>query len=304
MIRYLTHTQIDKKKWDNCIATSGNGLIYGWSWYLDIVSPGWEALVEDDYLSVMPLTCRKKYGIHYLYQPPFTQQEGVFSGKEMSAALVDSFLESIPPHFKLVEIFLNTANRPAVKGFRIIENLTHEVDLNFSYETIQKKYSDNNKRNLKKGLREEFAVEKNTRTEEIIRLFRKYRGKDINTLASPDYKCLVQLVKTAAAKRMSQNFGIRNSSGELMAGAVFLQSHGKAIFLFSAANDEAKKKGAMTVLIDTFIREHSGRELILDFEGSNDKNLARFYKGFGAEECVYLQVKKNSLPAPIKWIKR
>ena len=55
MICYLTHNQIDKQRWDECIAQSPDGLIYCWSWYLDVVHPGWEALVEDDYENVMPL---------------------------------------------------------------------------------------------------------------------------------------------------------------------------------------------------------------------------------------------------------
>ena len=51
MIQYLLNHQIDKTKWDATIAECGN--IYAFSWYLDIVHPQWEALVEDDYQSVM-----------------------------------------------------------------------------------------------------------------------------------------------------------------------------------------------------------------------------------------------------------
>ena len=53
MIAYLTHDQIDKSRWDDCIAHAVNGMAYAWSWYLDVVHPGWEALVEmkeDKYL--------------------------------------------------------------------------------------------------------------------------------------------------------------------------------------------------------------------------------------------------------------
>ena len=46
MIQYLEHNQIDKKKWDATVEECGN--IYAYSWYLDIVHPGWEALVEED----------------------------------------------------------------------------------------------------------------------------------------------------------------------------------------------------------------------------------------------------------------
>ena len=39
----------------------------------------WDALVEDDYVSVMPLPYRKKMGVTYIFPPTMTQQLGVFS---------------------------------------------------------------------------------------------------------------------------------------------------------------------------------------------------------------------------------
>ena len=52
------------------------------------------------------------------------------------------------------------------------------------------------------------------------------------------------------------------------------------------------------------IRKNLTDEITFDFEGSNDKNLARFYKSFGSKECVYLQIKKNNLPFPLKLLKK
>nr|MBU9937149.1 hypothetical protein [Ferruginibacter sp.] len=98
-IRYLTYRQIDKPKWDACIDGAYNGLIYAYSFYLDSMAKHWDALVLNDYEAVMPLTWNKKYGIHYLYQPPFTACLGVF-GKQLNAATVSDFLKSIPPKFR------------------------------------------------------------------------------------------------------------------------------------------------------------------------------------------------------------
>ena len=66
MIHYLKHHRIDKARWDRCISKAVNSRVYACSWYLDLVCPGWEALVEEDYTSVFPLTSRWK-GIYYLY---------------------------------------------------------------------------------------------------------------------------------------------------------------------------------------------------------------------------------------------
>jgi len=83
-----------------------NGMVYGCSWYLDIVCPEWEALVQDDYEAIFPLTCNRKFGIRYLYQPFFTQQLGIFSRGLLSGELVEKFLDAIPVHFRFAEINL------------------------------------------------------------------------------------------------------------------------------------------------------------------------------------------------------
>src|SRR4030043_203599 len=61
MIKHLRHHEIDKERWDESIKKAFNGIIYAYSWYLDIVSPGWEALITEDYKKVMPLTGERHY---------------------------------------------------------------------------------------------------------------------------------------------------------------------------------------------------------------------------------------------------
>lgn len=152
MIRYYRHSEIDKSRWDNCIKASPAGIAYAASWYLDLVSPGWEALIEDDYAAVFPLTSRRKYGFNYLFQPFFTQQAGLFVQDEfIHAEKTKLFLESIPSKFKLIEINLNTSNQIESFGdFNISKRRTHHLSLKKSIDELRKNYSDNLKRNLKK----------------------------------------------------------------------------------------------------------------------------------------------------------
>src|SRR5258705_11018399 len=97
-IQYLAHKDIDKNKWDRCIDSAGNGLIYAYSFYLDCMAMNWDALVLNDYEAVMPLTWKKKYGIHYLYQPFLTAQLGLF-GNQINPNLFEIFLNAIPDKF-------------------------------------------------------------------------------------------------------------------------------------------------------------------------------------------------------------
>ncbi len=82
----------------------------------------------------------------------------------------------------------------------------------------------------------------------------------------------------------------------LCAGAFFVRSPRRHVFLFSGANQMAKDTGAMSYLIDAYIEAHCGEPHILDFEGSQNPNLARFYRGFGAKAVRYPYLYINRLP--------
>ncbi|MGD0712292.1 MAG: hypothetical protein ABR968_14045 [Bacteroidales bacterium] len=295
MIKYLTYQEIDRSKWDDCIASSFNGIVYAYSWYLDIVCPWWEALIENDYERVFPLTVRKKSGINYLFQPFFTQQLGVFSKSKLSEDIVEEFIRNIPDKYKFAEINLNTFNKLDESKFNIKPNLTHELDLIPSYDTIFRNYSDNIKRNIKQALNAGLSITKNIDIDQIINIFRQNKGTEIDTFKDNDYLTLKKLVNLCIYKKAAHVWGIETKEKKICAGAVFVESNRKVIFLFSATNAEAKSMGAMSFLIDSFIRENAQYNLTLDFEGSNDVNLARFYKSFGAKECIYHQYKKNDL---------
>lgn len=311
MIRYLTYAEIDKHKWDNCIDNSFNGIIYAYSWYLDVVCPGWEALVEDDYQRIFPLTSRKKCSINYLFQPVFSQQLGIFSKSKLNENNIEEFITKIPSKYKFAEINLNIFNKINPLKYNVVTNFTHELDLITSYETHYRNYSDNAKRNLKHASDANLIIVKNISVAEIIEIFTQNKGKEIKTLKEKDYNILKKLVSICLNKKVAYLWGVKTKENKLCAGAVFVESNKKVIFLFSAISMEARINGAMSFLIDNFIKENSQRNLTLDFEGSNNSNLARFYKSFGSKECVYLGYKNNDLPwilsksvTFIKWIKK
>ncbi len=300
MITYIRHRDIDTEKWDNCIRNSFNGIIYAYSWYLDIVCTEWDGLVEDDYESVFPLVKSRKFGINYIYPPFFTQQLGVFSKNLLTETKVRDFLNAIPSIYKYAEINLNTFNKIDQREFKCLSNLNYELDLVNSYDNIRKNYSQNLKRNLKKADDNSLSLITNIKPEDIIDLFRENRGKALRFFNEKDYFNLKRLVYALIYKRKAEVSGVYSKRNNLCAGAIFVTSNNKAIFLFSALNDEGRSYSAMPFLIDNYIRLHSSRNMIFDFEGSNDPKLARFYKSFGSKECVYYQVKINRMP----WITR
>ncbi len=301
MIKYLEHAEIQLNKWDDCIEHSVNSRVYAFSWYLNIVHPGWGALVMDDYQAVFPVVSNKKWGISYAFQPVFTQQLGLFTPLHLTPDLTSVFLTKLLELFPLVQINLNMHNKVQEKWKFIRKNVNHELDLISPYELLKSNYSSNLKRNIKKARNAKINILKNLKPDSIIELFRLNRGKQINQLTAKDYSTLNRIVYKALSQGKAAIWGAFTSNNNLCAGAIFIRDKHRFIFLFSATNSEAKEQGAMSYLIDSFIEAHAGTPVILDFEGSNDTNLARFYKSFGSSVIHYPQINYQKFPWPLNW---
>lgn len=303
-ILVLNNHQIDKTRWDETIDKSYNGLIYAYSWYLDIVSPGWHGLVSEGYRAVMPLTWRKKFGFEYLFPPFFTQQLGLFSRQPINTELLKSFITKIPSRYKFIDINLNTENMFLPEGFKFIKNINCTLGLNKNYEQLLDGYSQNLKRNLKKAKgHHQLQVVGMKEADALIDLFKKNKGRGIKNLKEKEYETLSSIIAEALERKMCEIYYAYHEN-RLVAGAVFLKTRNRIVFLFSANNAEGKQLLAMPAIIDRYIIMHQQRDLIFDFEGSNNVELTRFYKSFGATEGTYLKIKKNNLPLPFRLLKK
>ncbi|MCF8230037.1 MAG: GNAT family N-acetyltransferase [Bacteroidales bacterium] len=304
MIKHLSYNRIDKRKWDLCISKSFNGNIYGYSWFLDIVAENWEALVQDDYDRVFPLTWKKSFGVHHLYQPFFTQQLGIYSKNILTHEVVSAFLEKIPERFRYTEIFLNAYNKPDEKKYKVEQQVNHELDLIKPYQNLAKSYSKNMRRNIRKAEKAGLSIVKNIKIEKVVDLFRANRGRQIRHLHENDYRRLRRLLYSCVYKNMAEVVGVYSGENNLLAGAVFIKSNRRAIFIFSGLSEEGKKQAAMPFLIDSFIKGHANAHLTLDFDGSNDPNLSRFYKSFGAKQTNYPKLTIDRLPWAVRMLFR
>lgn len=298
MIRYLKHHEIDKAKWDAALEEAVNGNIYACSWYLDTVCANWEALVEDDYQRIFPLPVAKKLGVVYLYQPHFVQQLGLYSRSILSPDCVEAFLEAIPPHIRYVDMHLNSYNTLLNCRYQVYQRINHELNLIQAYEELRKNYSQNVRRNLKKAEKQQLQLLPNVSPEAVIELFRANRGKTLKHLQDKHYSLLNRVMYTAIQQGRGEVLAVADTDSRVLAAAFFTRSHHKAVFLFSGATADSKKKGAMFFLIDQFIQQHARTETTLDFEGSNDPNLARFYKSFGSVCLNYPHLIINRFRGP------
>ena len=304
MIVFREYKDIDKRKWDACIDRSPDACIFVYSFYLDAVCESWSALVLNDYEAVFPLVSKSKLRIHYIYQPFFTRYFGAFAKSKATEKQTEAFLNAIPGKYSYIEFCIHEGNKPQSNAFKASERKYQLLGLSASYETLFKGYSDNAKRNIKKSIKAGFRIERGIEPEAIVNLFKRTKGGELDTFKAKDFKTLLILMHTLLKEKKAETLAVYTPENELCAAAFFMKNKNRFVYLKSGVSDLGKNNGAMHFLFDFFIKKYSGTDKLLDFGGSSVESVARFYKNFGAKDCVYLQLKKNKLPRLVKWISR
>jgi hypothetical protein len=304
MIQFIRHNEIDIVRWDKCIDRSVNRMPYASSWWLDAVCAGWEALVLDDYLAVMPLTRNRKLGIDYLYQPFFTQQLGVFSPERISSSALSDFLAAIPALYRYIDIQMNSGNHPDHKDFRYTSRKNYSLDLSMSYIRLASGYHRNCRRNIQKAVHSGLAVKPGPGPAIFTRFIQMHLDRKLTGKGKSFYPVLQKITTASMQIGTGKILGVYKPSGDLLAAGWFVQHAGRYTFLVCASTPAGKEHQAMYLLVDHAIREKASTELIFDFAGSNLPGVAYFNQGFGATESFYPAVKRNMLPWPLCLFKR
>ena len=301
-IRYLSQQEIDLTKWDNCITHAPNGLIYGYSYYLNHMAKQWDALVLNDYEAVMPLTWNKKYSISYLYQPFLTAQLGVF-GQGISSEMLEAFLQAIPTKFSYWDFYLNYHNVFDLKNFLLYQRKNFVLYLDKPYDELYNNYRPNTQRNIRKAEKigckpiNDFAVHKVIDLA-VTQMKNYIKGSSDNT------RRFTTLYHHLHKQQQAITYGVLSAKNEILASCVFIFSHNRAYYILVGNHAEGRTTGASHSLIDAFIKDHAGKKMVLDFEGSDITTLAHFYNSFGAREENYSAIKLNKLPFYMKWMKK
>jgi hypothetical protein len=299
-IVHLLRNEIDTRKWDACIGTAANGLIYSTIAYLDAMAPGWSALVNEDYTAVMPLTARSKWGFTYLYQPYLTAQTGV-TGSSLPNEVVVDFLNAVPSIFRYWDLSLNWGNALDLLPYKAVMRRNYVLPLDAPHDSIKAAYRNVVKRNVKKALHLGCSVSCDIPLDAVVQLAMEYTpGTRRYMLELDRFRSLFQQLQYASKGII---YGVHTGEGTLVASAVFLFFRDRAYYILVGNHPLGKRTGASHLLIDSFIRDHAARRLTLDFEGSDVPGLAFFYSSFGAKEENYPALTYNRLPWFARWLK-
>ena len=295
-IRYLNNNEINYYRWDRCIKSSFNSLIYGYSWYLNTVCQDWAALIEGDYETVMPLPLTSRFGLKGIKTPCFVNQLGIFSSKLINSEKVREFLKAIPSRILFIDLCINKFNKVNWKGAIALKKSHYELDLIKSYPKISKGYNVQLNEKLAEARKSKLTVTKGISPNVLLKLNRSLQKPVPKKNGEGKSRLLKSLISTSLRYHFGELFGVFDAFNTPCCAAFFVWSESRAILLFSVTSPEGIKENAFHFLIDHFIQMNSNRFITLTFDYSEFDEFANAYKQFGAIESEYQNIIKNRLP--------
>ena len=303
LIQLVARRDIEEDKWNDCVKSQPNGLIYANTQMLDSLSPGWDALVWQNYKAIMPLTNRRKFGISYLYQPAFAAMLGII-GDLSSNGIVADFVRAIPSEYKFVDIQFNETNLSQLLQenltFRIRRNLLLELT---DYNSIASNYKRLANRMLAKAREMKIEIKSGAPAGELIDYYKRNYSKSHSQIVSQDYEALLRACNSQFGKDHLVTYQACSPEGEILAVYLLFRDHKYVYSVLGGSIKAGKEAGAFYLLTDRAIQDHCGQNKVFRFEGSDEEGIAFFDSQFGATEINYPHLILNRLPWLLKWIK-
>lgn len=301
MIVWLRHNEIDREQWDNCIKDSPHSKPYGFSWYLDIMCPEWEGLVDDDYDSVFPIPCSSKYRIQYIATPIFVQQLGAYSPDKNLRKAENEFIEYLPDFYRLIDLCVGEGIEN--DDYKVTLKANYELDLSKPYPKLWDNFSAHCRRNIEKSAKKKPVIVHDIKPEELINLFIENKGGEIKGIKSRDYKRLGDLMNFCLKNGKGRILGVRSGKNKILYGVFLVEVKGIKTMPLVVNTPQSREKRLGYYVLNEIIKESASTKTILDFAGSSIPSIAAFMESFGSKNVPFYRIYRNRLPWPVRLLK-
>jgi len=301
MIVYYKNNEIDREQWDNCIKNSPGVKPYGFSWYLDIMAPGWQALVDDDYDSVFPVPGFSRFGIQYVTNPPFVQQLGAYSPDKPATISALEFLEYMPDIYRYID--LNIEQNIPLDGYKVTEKVNCELDLMKPYEKLWDGFSPDCRRNIELSAKKRPEILTDITPDEIIDLFIRDNLKNIRRIKIRDYHRLKILMNFCLKNKKGRILGVRTTRKRLIFALFIIETPGNKTLRFVVNTTASISKRIGYFVINELIKDNSNTRSVLDFAGTSIQSIDSLQEAFGCMNVPYYRIYRNRLFWPVRIMK-
>ncbi|MBI1306742.1 MAG: hypothetical protein GC181_09020 [Bacteroidetes bacterium] len=304
----LSGNDIDPEKWDAFVVRSEMGSIYSESWYMQIIAPGWKAIVvsgDGEWEAIMPLSFSRKFGVLYSLQPIFAQYWGIIFRNthdttnriaERNKSVLEEIHKILPESITLFNYNFSPSFRYFLpffwNNYNINPRLNYVLKCANTPDEMLKSYSKRIRNDLQKAKKNGLDCRESEDLNDIAKLCVEQRILHVDQSA-------VLLKIWNAVKERKRGFCLKvyDESGNLQCGGLFLIYRNKLIYSTSATAAEFKRTGCTSLMIHSAIMRACKDPGLneFDFEGSMIEPIEHYFRGFNPEPEIYYQIEKNKL---------
>jgi hypothetical protein len=294
-IRLIPRNEISEEKWQ-LLEQNAEYPIFSSIWYLDTVSPEWQAFVLNDYDLVLPILVKKKFGFKYALHPLLIRSFEILG---QSNAKKSQFLKMILSQFDFYSVNLKDLSDSNLNQV-YIENRSFQF-LSFK-ENLAKtisSFSENTIRKIKQFKNSNAKIEEISDGNQLSELFKQEKGSQFGNFNRDTYLKLDHLVKLSRKLKIGYLFAAKTEN-EILALGFFILYNNHLLYVKGVVTEKGKKLGAMQAIFNFVISKFHDETKGLDFGGSNEVGLANFNKRFGAIDLNYVVLKNNKTKFPFR----
>jgi len=276
-------------------------------WWLDAVAPGsWDAIEVEQGGSVtarLPYVIERRRALTRISMPPLTQVLGPWLrpseakyAKRLGAEkdLLTELFDRLPPYDELELRFHHSVTNwlPLYwRGFEQTTRYTYVLDDIRDAGAIWSGAVDSVRRSIRKATgRSRLAVRSDGDIERFLDLHAQTFERQ--SLALPYPRAIVRRIDAAASARDARRiFFALDPSGQIAAALFLVWDERAAYYLMSGTDPAFRSSGALALLMFEAIRFAGTVSRSFDFEGSMIEPIERVFRGFGARQVPYFEVR-------------
>lgn len=250
MYRYVPFDEIEKNKWNGTVHYAPNGNVYGYYWYMKSVYKQWDAIVEEDYQSVLPILPRSKAEIYRL-----TPQLGPYSVNPLSpkrtGAMIDLMLQHADNNYYPANLKSSYQAYTSEKDVAIPYQRLELID---AYEALRDGYSSEAIDLIEQAQSGALRFDSSIKPEKIVAA--------ATHLSEDEKNAYLRIMYNAMHRGIGWSQGITDKeTGKYIALSYFVVSHNVVHEILSLADTPAKYR---FLLYDMSIKNSAGKPSTLE----------------------------------------
>ena len=257
-IRIVKREDIDKVKWNSCVHYAEKGNPFGYLWFLDNISKDWFGIVEDDYLSVMPVFIKLDFWKRKVFATPdllpFFQlyTVNVLSERRIAAFLKLAMEQSRGLRLHNVIVGLQSPDKLGLKQTKKTRKL---LKLGQSYTNILSRFSKE-----MQDLEHDISLDKYSLSSIKIEDLADFMAK-INRLNEKDKFTLMRLFYNAQQRQLGQVFALKDENDNILAADFVFFSHGRMIPFLPSSTKQGLKLAAEKIIYIRLLKRFAEQPL-------------------------------------------